>query len=133
MSPRTIRGIRMDGEERLLTYAEAAELLGVKIDSVKRRARNRRWRRERANDGLVRIGVPVSILPPDDPPDSSTEFPSDDPGDIRRLEKLVSELETEVRMLREAQEDLRGDRDAWRDLARRRWWHGLIRRPRRSP
>jgi hypothetical protein len=112
----------MDDDVKMMTYVDAASVLGVKVDSVKRRARNRRWKREKGNDGLVRIGVPVEIFalsrtenPPDRPPD--------DTGDILRLEKQVSALDTEVKMLRERQDDLMQDRDHWRAMAQRPWWH----------
>lgn len=125
----------MGDDVRLMTYAEAASVLRVKVDSVKRRARNRRWHREIGNDGLTRIAVPLSALPddpPDVPADVLTDSPPDISGDVLRLEKQVSALESEVRMLRESQDDLRADRDAWRDLANRRWWHGFIRRSHRQ-
>lgn len=112
----------MSDDIKLMTYADAAVALGVKVESVKRRARNRRWRREKGNDGLMRIGVPVAILENakgDNPQDS----PPDHTGDIIRLEKLVSALETEVSMLREREIDLKADRDAWKhQAAKRRWW-----------
>lgn len=113
----------MSDDVKMMTYADAAHLLGVKLDSVKRRARNRRWKREKGNDGLVRIGVPVELLVQpvtDNPPDDTPA----DTGDILRLEKLVSALETEVKLLREYQSDLIQDRDEWRSMAqkRRSWW-----------
>lgn len=43
----------MSDDVRMMTYVDAAEVLGVKVDSIKRRARNRRWKREKGNDGLV--------------------------------------------------------------------------------
>lgn len=110
----------------MMTYAEAATALGVQIDSIKRRARNRRWKREKGNDGLVRIAVPLELLkavkedippviPDDDPPEISP--------DMIRLEKEVSALQVEVRLLREREADLKADRDSWRAMAeRRRWW-----------
>lgn len=111
----------MSDDVKMMTYADAAKILGVKVDSIKRRARNRRWKREKGNDGLVRIGVPIEILtlserdyPPDPPPDNT--------GDMLRLEKQLSALETEVKMLRERQDDLLQDRDHWRTVAQRPWW-----------
>lgn len=111
----------MSDDIKMMTYADAAQALGVKVDSIKRRARNRRWKREKGNDGLVRVGVPIEVLtlsekdnPPDPPPDST--------GDVLGLEKQVSALETEVKMLRERQDDLSADRDHWRAMAERRWW-----------
>lgn len=46
-------------EEIWLTYAEAAEMLGIKLDSVKRRARGRKWPRMVGNDGRCRIQLPA--------------------------------------------------------------------------
>jgi hypothetical protein len=108
---------------RMLSYADAAKALGIKVDSVKRRARNRRWKREAGNDGTVRIGVPLDALP-------SADNPADNPRDIVRLEKMVSALEAEVRMLRETQDELRADRDAWRNMSQRSWWQRIIGRHR---
>lgn len=118
----------------MLTYAEAGKVLGIKADSVARRARNRRWKRELGNDGLTRVGVPLSAIPPDISPDVSPDVSQDIPREIRvsEVEHLarIAGLEAEVRLLRENADDLRQDRDAWRRLAERRWWHGLI--PRRA-
>jgi hypothetical protein len=113
----------MPDQTRMMTYAEAAQLLGIKVESVMRRARNRKWHKELGNDGLARIAVPLSIIPPDDPPalpaDDPPEPQKDDPG----LSARIASLETEVRMLRESMVDLKADRDAWRSQAqRRRWW-----------
>lgn len=114
----------MTDETRMMTYAEAARLLGIKVDSVMRRARNRKWHKELGNDGLARVAVPVSILPPDGPP----AFPKDDPPALPKddpaLSSRIASLETEVRMLRESMSDLKADRDAWREQAQRRhrWW-----------
>lgn len=116
----------MSDDVKMMTYADAADALGVQVDSVKRRARNRRWHKEKGNDGLIRIGVPVDILnlsERDNPPDYPPESPPDDAGDRLRLEKQVSALEVEVRLLRERETDLKADRDSWRAMAeRRRWW-----------
>lgn len=46
-------------EENWLTYAEAADVLGIKLDSVKRRARGRKWPRIVGNDGRCRIQLPA--------------------------------------------------------------------------
>lgn len=111
-------------ETRMMTYAEAAQLLGIKVESVMRRARNRKWHKELGNDGFARVAVPLSILPPDDPPRCPGDAPKEHPRDDPALAVRIGSLETEVRMLREAMADLRADRDAWRDQANTRlsWW-----------
>lgn len=116
----------------MLTYAEAGKLLGVKADSVARRARNRQWKRQVGNDGLTRVGVPLSAFPAASPPDIPREISPDIPPEIRisDVEHLVriAALEAEVRLLRENAEELRQDRDAWKRLAERRWWHAFTRK-----
>jgi alkylation response protein AidB-like acyl-CoA dehydrogenase len=122
--PEDCQGAIMTDQTRMMTYAEAAGLLGIKVDSVMRRARNRKWHKELGNDGLARIAVPVSIIPPDDPPAFPADDPPEPPKDDPAISARIASLETEVRMLRENMVDLRADRDAWRDQAqaRRRWW-----------
>ena len=68
--------------ETWLTYSEAAARLGIKTDSIKRRARARRWNRRTRNDGAVEICIPEDVLPerlPDNPPDISDAIRPDDP------------------------------------------------------
>lgn len=113
----------MPDEIRMMTYAEAGRILGIKPESVTRRARNRRWRKELGNDGLMRVGIPLDIIPREVPPDVPPAIPPDNPDKSIDAARIAS-LETEVRLLRETVTDLRQDRDAWRDQAQRRrsWW-----------
>jgi len=116
----------MADDHRLMTYAEAAKLLGIKPDSVKRRARNRKWHRQKNNEGLTLVGIPLSIIPEEAPEDVLGDIQPDIPADNPDTALLVknAELKTENNMLRDAMDDLRSDRDAWRDMAqkRRSWW-----------
>ena len=112
-------------DAQLMTYAEAAELMKIKIDSVKRRARNRRWHREIGNDGLVRIAVPLTALPDPSITVQLDNLP-DRPGGQIEADKRIVALEVEVKMLRETLQDLRRDRDAWRTSATHRWWHNFM-------
>jgi len=114
----------MTDQTRMMTYAEAARILGIKVESVMRRARNRKWHKELGNDGLARIAVPLSAIPPDNPSVLPADDPPEPPKDDPALSARIASLETEVRMLREGMVDLKADRDAWRDQAqqRRRWW-----------
>lgn len=112
----------MSDEIRMMTYVEAGRILGIKPESVTRRARNRRWRKEMGNDGFVRIGVPVSIIPEKSLQDNTGDISVDVLPDAGSSVRIAS-LETEVRMLREALLDIKVDRDAWRDhVQRRKWW-----------
>lgn len=117
----------MPDDAKPMTWAEAAKALGVKVESVQRRARSRKWKKAVGNDGRAIVWVPLSALDTvrtDNPPDIRDDDPPallpDDPQESAR----VSALEAEVRVLREAMVDLRADRDAWRLMAqkRRSWW-----------
>lgn len=91
-----------------LTYDEAATRLGIKADSVRRRAASRKWPRRVGNDGLARIGIPATIIPDRTPvaiPDATHENP--DKSDAIR----IAVLETETAMLRERLNEMRADRD----------------------
>lgn len=99
-----------------LTYAEAAEHLGIKPDSVRRRAASRKWKRRQGNDGLARVCIPPNIVrksAPDITPDNTPAIPHDASA-LR-----VAALEVEVREVRVQLEDVRADRDAWRAQAER--------------
>lgn len=97
-------------EHIFLTYDEAATRLGIKPDSVRRRARARKWPRRKGNDGKVKVGIPPDVLGADHPPG----LPSGPPPDTE-----AAELRVENRMLRERLEELRDERDKWRDQAER--------------
>lgn len=116
-----------DKELCFMTYAEAAAVFGVKVESVQRRARNRKWPKKRGNDGLARVGVPSHLLDgaasseADIRPASLPGLPPVDTDDFR-IKYLI--FEAENRQLRERLDELRADRDAWRAMASkpRRWW-----------
>jgi hypothetical protein len=114
-SPRTIRCRGHNMEHEFLSYDEAAVRLGIKPDSVRRRARSRKWPRRTGNDGRVLVGVPLSALPPDETGDHPPGPPPGDPGDAIRL----AALEVEVRMLRDRLTDTQADRDRLAGLLER--------------
>lgn len=106
-----------------LTYADAAERLNVKLDSVKRRARSRRWNRRTRNDGIVEVGVPTDALPdrrPDNPPDyPDTIRPTDPPSNLlletmellRKTEAEAASHKARADALADQVADLRTDKD----------------------
>jgi hypothetical protein len=79
MAPMTKGVIYMDDADTIwMTYAEAAERLGIKAASVKRRATARKWPKRTGNDRKIRVGIPREIIPdatpeniPDNTPDTS--------------------------------------------------------------
>ena len=106
--------------ETWLTYSEAAALLAIKIDSVKRRARARRWPRRSGNDGLVQVCIPPDALPerrPDNPPDITEHIRPKDPSlDTLRNRAEAAEREAAAQAARadalaEQIADLRTERD----------------------
>ena len=83
-----------------MTVAEAAELLEITKEAVRKRIYRGSLRSDKAPDGTVQVYVPVS------PTASGTASGSFD------RDELVAELRARI-------DDLRTDRDAWRDQARR--------------
>ncbi|QXI66244.1 hypothetical protein CP157_04036 (plasmid) [Paracoccus marcusii] len=126
-----------------LTYADAAALLGIKLDSVKRRARARQWNRRTKNDGIVEVCIPEDALPdlrPDNPlniPDAIR--PNDPPLNALRDRAEAAEKEAAAQAARAAAladqvADLRIERDRLltiierHTLQTRPFWSRLFRR-----
>lgn len=109
--------------ETWMTYADAADRLGIKLDSVKRRARARRWNRRTRNDGAVEICIPPDALPeprPDNPPDNPDVIrPTDPPSNLllealemlRKTEADAASHKARADALADQVADLRSDRD----------------------
>jgi len=76
--------------------AEAAERLGITKEAVRKRISRRTLRSDKDSDGAVQVYVPSSGT-------AAATFDRDE---------LIAELRARI-------EDLRTDRDAWRDQARR--------------
>ena len=95
-----------------LTYQEAATRLGIKVDSVKKRAARRLWQRTTGNDGRTRV-----LVPSDSPRPVSVDIPADmppDTGDVSvpddTREKLAAS-EARAAVLAAQVEDLQRERD----------------------
>lgn len=117
----------MDTE--LLTYRELADRLGVKLDSARRTARRKGWRREPGNDGTARVHVPIDALP--SPKDNPQDTPQDSPTD-RPRDDLIPALEAQIEGLKELVSAERAradaaelDRDRWHEQATRSFWKRL--------
>lgn len=99
--------VSADGE--WLTYADAAIRLGIKIDSVKRRAAARKWPRRQGNDGRARVRIPSDAIPDATPapsPAPTPEVAPDDGGIVARLAVAEARLS-----------DALAERDRWREMA----------------
>lgn len=105
-----------------LTYRELADRLGVKLESARKTVQRKRWQRVTANDGSVRILVPVDALPQsqDMSRDEGGDSPSDSPTpSIQELEVRIEGLKALVESERRRADAAEADRDAWRAHASR--------------
>ena len=101
-----------------LTYADASKRLGIKTESVKRRARSRKWVRRVRNDGIAEVCIPDDALTAgrsDDPPATPPAAPPLDP----RLTERVIDAETRAAVAEARLIDTIADRDHWREMALR--------------
>lgn len=99
-------------QEEWLTYAEAAKLLGIKIDSVKRRARARHWPRRTNNGGIVQVAIPADVLAEcrsDALPDHPHSISVNDPPPSAHAEAEAQRARADA--LAEQVKDLRTERD----------------------
>jgi len=105
-------------QDHWLTYDEAARLLGVKPDSVRRQARAKSWPRQTGNDGKARVRIPperledhrAAILPAVIPSESPPELPPDQSARIAALEARLEAAEKRG-------DTAEADRDRWREMA----------------
>ena len=100
-----------EGGEWLL-YAELAERRGIDRDSANRLVIRHRWRRQKGNDGKMRVLVPANYLhsaSPDNQTDNQRDMPS---RHIRTLEAAIAALEAAQKATLEALERERGRVDA---------------------
>lgn len=99
-------------EEQWLTYVEAAQQLGIKIDSVKRRARARHWARRTNNGGIVQVAIPAEVLAEcrsDALPDHPHSISVNDPPPSAHAEAEAQRARADA--LAEQVKDLRTERD----------------------
>lgn len=104
-----------------LTYAEAGERLGIKADSVKRRARSRKWPRRIGNDGAARVLVPLARLDgsgKDGPKAGLPVVPPSQAPDAPTLERAIR-AEARADAAEALLAEVRADRDHWRQMAER--------------
>lgn len=112
---------------RSLTYAEMASTMAITVASAKNLARRKRWPRQRGNDGLVRVLVPLDYRDagkgaesaegrhggPQDGPDEGRQ----DGGTIAALERHVARLEAALEAAGKALKEARSEADEGRAKA----------------
>jgi chromosome segregation ATPase len=85
------------GTTKWMTYAELAQARGIDRHSVMRHVGRHRWRRQRGNDGRIRIEVPLSYLSSDKSDDQSHDQSPDLSSDLRRTISALSSAVDELR------------------------------------
>jgi hypothetical protein len=90
--------VQDSGQDDRVTVAQAAERLSITKEAVRKRLSRGTLRSDKDPDGTVRVYVPASGT-------AAASFAFD-------RDELIAELRARI-------EDLRTDRDAWRDQARR--------------
>ncbi len=123
----------MQGDTVRLTYAEAAARLGCLEKSVATRAKRRGWKREKGNDGLMRVHIPIDCLPDSEGGNRGDSIPDTRPtvreaeltGQINVLQAKLEAATEKAQGLEKALAEA-GEREAWLrqklDEKPRRWW-----------
>lgn len=107
----------------ILSYKEIADRLGIKLASARQTVSRRRWKRIKANDGSVRIEVPISYLQREVSVGvDEASYVNVDVGATVAL----AELRAENEYLQRRVSDLENDRDAWKLIAQKSWWRRLV-------
>lgn len=112
--------------DRWMTYADAAALLGVQIDSLRHRARREHWGKRLGNEGKALVLVPLDTLPPPVEPGGDAPTPTSAMRPARRLDgreddqtaqylARIAELERRVGELGADLAAARGERDRERE------------------
>lgn len=99
----------------LVTYDELASARGIKRDSARSLVGENKWFKQKGDDGVTRIAVPREMLAP-------KQIGLDTADDVRRVAKLEADngwKDTVIDLLRVQLDDMRKDRDHWRELTRR--------------
>lgn len=106
-----------DTEHRFMTYDDAAKILRIKPDSVRRRAASRRWPKQRGNDRKARVGIPVDIIPDDTPTIILDEIALRE--ELATTKQALARMEGQAEATTARLVDLAADRDAWKAQAER--------------
>ena len=114
-------GMADDTGHRFMTYEDAAKLLRIKPDSVRRRAASRRWPKQQGNDRKARVVIPVGIitegihaLTPD-----TTPYKNALREELATTKQALARMEGQAEATTARLIDLAADRDAWKAQAER--------------
>ena len=108
----------MADEIKWLSYRELAQALGITVDSARRLAtRHKEWSRQKANDGTVRVAVPLDRLPDDAPDVPDDDGPDVEPDIGTDTLGMVAALQAHIETLRDALAKAEARADAEHDRA----------------
>jgi len=114
----------MNNDYKFMTYKEAATALSTSIESVRVQAMRNHWPKRKNNKKQVIVGVPLERLEDINADITDHNNVITTPSPVHELQKKVAVLETELKNAVERIEDLKTDRDAWRQQAqaKRSWF-----------
>ena len=114
-------GMADDTEHRFMTYEDAAKLLRIKPDSVRRRAASKRWPKQRGNDRKARVGIPISIIPDGIPALTPAIIPNENAlrEELATTKQALARMEGQAEATTARLIDLAADRDSWKAQAER--------------
>ncbi|WP_278964503.1 hypothetical protein [Lactobacillus apis] len=122
-SPNFVTGnFKFKMETVILTYKELAKKLHIKPQSARKLTQRKKWVRSAGNDGAARVHVPLDALPVSS--DKDGDILQDSHGDVshpvHEMQIRIAVLETELKAANSIIDDLRTERDAWREQAQKR-------------
>lgn len=122
----------MDSDYKFMTYKEAATALSTTVESVRVQAMRYNWQKRKNNKRQVTVGVPVErldnsvtvhkqvITPPVHELQSQITVLA---VELQSAKEKIELLEKQTTMLEKQTDDLKIDRDAWREQAKaKRSW-----------
>lgn len=118
-------------ETVILTYKELAKKLHIKPQSARKLTQRKKWVRSAGNDGAARVHVPLDALPVSSDKDGDILQDShvDVSHPVHEMQIRIAVLETELKAATSTINDLKKDRDAWKEQAQRLvqpWWKRLV-------
>jgi chromosome segregation ATPase len=105
------------GEDgRWMTFTELADFRGIDRQSARRLASRQKWRRQKDNQGIVRVYVPLTLVErraasADMSADVSADTSADMPGAISTLESATADMSRAINTLEVAISALREQLD----------------------
>ncbi len=126
-----------------LTYAELGQRLGISPEAARKKAKAARLPSTLGNDGKRRVSVdfcelrhtrrPAGDRPERSKPELRPDVRAGERAELREeaartyvQAAIEASLQERIRGLETLLEEMRADRDAWRDQAQRSWWRRLV-------